>query len=172
MKRLLLFVRANVLLLFIGLAASSFVLAQEAERPRKDLIGITGEYTGRRNITKMVPPLYPEEALRNGVEGIVEIRIGLTEEGKLVKIKAPPDINPLFKKAVAVAVKQWEFGPFSGEARDVITTFRLTFKFSIEDGIGRAELYNPPEGSKGAKRMLDYGKFADWENWVDITDEN
>lgn len=173
MKGLLL--RANALLL-ICLAVSSFVYAQEAGRPRKELIGVTGEYSGRRNIMKAVPPVYPEEALRDGIEGLVEVRIGLTEQGELVKIKASSNINPLFRKAIAAAVRQWEFEPFSGtQGTGVITTFRLTFKFSIEDGIGRAELYNPPEGSKGARRMLEYtnhSSYAEWEKWIDVTDEN
>ncbi|MCA1591188.1 MAG: energy transducer TonB [Acidobacteria bacterium] len=51
-----------------------------------DLGDYTLESIGRSWATKSVLPVYPEEALQKGVEGVVEVRIGISEEGVVGKV--------------------------------------------------------------------------------------
>jgi TonB family protein len=119
-------------------------------------------------------PTYPEEALKKGATGVIEVRVGFNEQGEVEKVKVPPDINPLFRKAVVVAAKRWKFHPSPTLAgTGVITTSRLTFRFFIQDGEGRVELFDPPWGSKGASRIREsYSSIREWEQWEDATDED
>lgn len=173
MKRSKLLSCAKALLLLVSTLIPPLAHAQEKDLRPRELFGVTGEYTGRRSATTTVMPTYPEEALEKGVGAIVEVRVGVNEWGEMVKVKAPPDINPLFKKAVVDAVKRWKFKEsFGTRGAGVIITFRLTFRFAIDSDGAHAELYIPPPGSKANKRMLEYDQrsFAEWEKWVDVTD--
>ena len=174
MKKPRLISYAKALLPLVAILLPPLTHAQEKDRYRSDNIGFAPEYTARHWATTIVLPIYPEEALKKGATGVVEVRVGFNERGEVEKVKVPPGINPLFRKAVVAAAKQWNFGPSPTLAgTGVITTSRLTFRFFIQDGEGRAELFDPPWGAKGSSRIREsYSSIREWEQWEDETDDN
>lgn len=58
------------------------------------------------------PPVYPYEAKRKGSQGIVLVRLSLTETGIVDKATTlPPRIDPLLEEAALKAIYQWRFKP-------------------------------------------------------------
>jgi len=58
------------------------------------------------------PPVYPYEAKRKGSQGIVLVRLSLTETGVVDKATTlPPRIDPLLEEAALRAIYQWRFKP-------------------------------------------------------------
>jgi TonB family protein len=58
------------------------------------------------------PPVYPLEARRKRIEGIVLIRLSLSEKGTVDKaIPLAPRNNPLLEDAALEAIQKWRFKP-------------------------------------------------------------
>lgn|GEM_PF-2126891 len=163
------FIRLALLALFLPLANPS-VCAQGRDWSRSDLGGFTGENNGRSLAVKKVLPVYPAEAVRQGVEGVVEVMVGWNDQGEVERVKAPPGLNPLLRDAAAAAARAWTFKPLAQPlGAGKYFTHRLTFHFIIEQGVGRVELFNPPWDSKAGQRLRDYGSknITEWEHWED-----
>jgi TonB family protein len=139
------------------------------------LISYTSEFNGRSLATKKVLPAYPAEAIARNVQGVVEVGVGITDEGRVVKIRVPPGLDPQLRRAAVAAVKQWEFGLWASKlGPGEYCIFRLTFHFIIEDGVGRTELYTPPYDTPAHRRMRDYRSRdrTEWLSWADATSDN
>jgi TonB family protein len=167
----------GVILFLSGIALMSSAYGQEAEQAKsRDLIGYTSESNARYLATRKVLPLYPEEAVSQGISGVVEIGIGRNDRGEVIKMRVPPKLDPLLQKAVVTAVKQWRFEPYA-VYRDRPNEYhinRLTFNFIIEDGKGRVELYDPPYDSPAFKRIRGAGPWdvKEWNRWAEVTEDN
>jgi TonB family protein len=135
-------------------------------------VGFTNESNGRSLAIKKVMPAYPEEAVEKGIKGIVEVRVGWDEQGVVRKIKVPPSLNPLFRKAIVDAVKQWQFKAHF-EVTEKYLSHRLTFEFVIEDGKSHVQLYAPPLGVGARLRefslLLEQREWVDWQDALDNT---
>jgi TonB family protein len=58
------------------------------------------------------PPIYPREARRKKVQGVVMVRASLSEEGAVSGATTiPPRIDPLLEEAALRAIRQWRFNP-------------------------------------------------------------
>jgi protein TonB len=56
------------------------------------------------------PPEYPDEARARGLEGVVILKLGVSETGKVVSIQVMKGDEPFLSAALAV-VKKWKFSP-------------------------------------------------------------
>ena len=85
-----------------------------SERPRK---------------VKDVKPVYPDEARKNKIEGIVTLEAVIDETGKVRKLRIIGSPHEMLGKAAMEAVKQWEYEPFvkDGKAQAVVFTVTMTF---------------------------------------------
>ena len=159
---------------FLSLLLAASAAAQNKE-PDDWFGGFGGENLVRLNATEKVLPDYPAEAVSKGVAGIVEVRIGVDDDGVVRRVKVPPGLHPLLRKAAVLAAKRWRFLPLPGpmgEGR--YFTHRLTFHFRIEDGRGWVELYNPPHETPAGVRLREatYRTVAtEWEKWEDATND-
>lgn len=146
---------------------------QENDGRNDDLGAWTSEHNMRLEATKIVLPVYPEDALSKGAEGIVVVRVGADAGGEVAKVKTPPDINPLFRKEAVVAARQWRFKPHHLLRPGKYLVSRLTFRFFIKDGKGEVELYSPPWDSAEGERLRGAGERADaeWRRWEDAAEE-
>ena len=121
------------------------------------------------SITRVMP-VYPEEAVRQGIQGVIEVLIDRDNVGRVARAKINPQVHPLLRRAAAEAVRGWRFRPEvvnPNNPRPVICWFGfLTFRFVIEDGQGRIELNEIPEGLRTAGRPTGIFKDADETNWV------
>lgn len=122
-------------------------------------------------ITKVMP-IYPPDAIRHGITGIVQAKIAFDDLGEVARIKIHPDIDASLKQAVANAVSKWTFitrpeHVLAGRHR----LTRLTFKFSINGTEPQVELYDPGPSAKDNER-LGYWNGAierrDWSKWEEV----
>jgi TonB family protein len=155
-----------VSLLFIELLVSPALLFSQEDTRNHALLP---ELTARRSAIEPVLPTYPEEAVRRNISGIIRIKIEISAEGEILRIKVKPRTNPLLTAAVADAVKQWTFKPWPGPddtSRPVIS--RLTFRFTISDGQPNVAMYDPPPTSPSEclgcyNSMMELHQWRDWE---------
>ncbi|MCE3230458.1 MAG: TonB family protein [Alphaproteobacteria bacterium] len=58
------------------------------------------------------PPVYPVEARRRKIQGVVLIRLSLTETGEVDQARPiPPHSDPVLEDAALKAIHQWRFRP-------------------------------------------------------------
>ena len=161
------FAIASVLLLYLATASVTYAQGERAHVP--EWWAFYSEAQARWDAHKVVMPEYPEEAVRQGIAGIVEIIIGTDKYGRVAKIKIQPGVDPLLTRAVVKAVKQWTFNPHpapDGSNRYMIS--RLTFSFVINFGENRVEMYTPAAGERSIGERLNdtSGKEPrEWEKW-------
>lgn len=80
-----------------------------------------------------IPPRYPRNASRRGIEGVVKVAFTISKEGRVVN----PHVltaNPagVFDKAAIKAIKKWKFNPkiVDGQAVEQTAAQEITFRLS------------------------------------------
>lgn len=92
--------------------------------------------------TRIVRPDYPQEALRSGAEGWVNVSLSVTPGGSVLDPRVERSSNgALFDRPALAAVRKWRYEPFAGtDPRRV--TVRVEFKMKDTRGVGlKAELH-------------------------------
>jgi TonB family protein len=79
-------------------------------------------------------PVYPPQALRDGVEGWVELEFTVTETGAVGDVLVL-DSKPggVFERAAIEAVASWRFRPRTVNGRPVQQRSNITIRFEVED---------------------------------------
>ncbi len=80
-------------------------------------------------ITK-VPPAYPDEALRAGVQGVVLVQALVRKDGTVGDVKVIQSI-PLLDLAAIQAVRQWIFKPARAKGEPVSVWVAIPVKFTL-----------------------------------------
>lgn len=78
---------------------------------------------------KDVKPVYPEEAVKNKIEGVVIMEAMTDEQGKVRNLRVISSPSQLLNSAALAAVKQWEYEPYivNGKTKPVLFTVTVTF---------------------------------------------
>ena len=80
-----------------------------------------------------VSAAYPPEAKRLGIEGFVDLKLGIDENGNVVQVKVIQRGGHGFDEAAAKAVKKVKFRPaVTSDGRNVPSVFPWRFKFETE----------------------------------------
>ena len=90
---------------------------------------------------KHVPPVYPDEALRSGVQGMVILEAIIDPTGKVSEARVMRSI-PLLDQAAIDAVRQWEFTPTLLNGTPVPVVMTVTVNFTMQGAP-----YAPPMGA-------------------------
>ena len=161
-----------LLMLLLSIFQVSFTAYALQDGPKKYRALLPESIARKSAITKPMP-IYPAEAVRSSTSGIVHIKLEISPEGEVLRIKAKPRTDALLSKAVSDAVKEWKFTPWvglDGVPEGVLT--RLIFRFSLSDGQPQVELYNPEpdtrideclECSNSAREM------REWREWKEVS---
>jgi protein TonB len=72
---------------------------------------IAGEHLVTASFTQWVKPVYPKEARRKNIEGVVRLRALITKSGEVTGI-AVLSGPPLLVASALAAVRQWRYVPF------------------------------------------------------------
>jgi len=106
--------------------------AQDLKKFEGDAVRAVGDIKPPKLI-KQVNPVYPEEARKTGVEGVVILEAKADEEGNVVDARILRSI-PVLDQAALDAVKQWKYEPLiiDGKARKVL--FTVTVRFALKEG--------------------------------------
>jgi len=77
------------------------------------------------------PPLYPREARLRKIQGVVMVRVFLSQEGAVADARPlPPRVDPLLEGAALKAVRQWKFSP--GKFKPGVNTLEVPIEFKLE----------------------------------------
>jgi protein TonB len=80
------------------------------------------------------PPDYPLEALRQGLEGTVLLRVHVAADGRVAEVEILDSSGHLILDAAAVrAVTSWRFAPATRAGRPTAAVVRQPVRFSLED---------------------------------------
>jgi protein TonB len=80
-------------------------------------------------LLKRVDPSYPSEAMQQRIEGTVQLRAVIGDDGKVLSLE-PVSGPPLLIEAAVIAVRQWRYAPtlFDGHRTQVHDDVRLVFR--------------------------------------------
>ena len=102
-----------------------------------------------------VMPSYPEDAMRAGIEGVVEVEVTISEEGKVTNARVVRTDNPALDPAALEAAGQWLFTkPTEGP---VVRTIELTF--TLRSSVRKPPPPPPSPARGGGHEMV----FQPWE---------
>ena len=105
-------------LCFLVTASTAVLLANES--PQEML-----------QIKKRVDPKYPAILKQAGIEGDVELKLAVNEQGKVDKAEAVKTSNADFIPAAMAAAKQWEFTPATDNGKPIKAEVLIPFKFRL-----------------------------------------
>ncbi len=80
-------------------------------------------------LTHKVPPVYPEEAKKAGIQGQVYLKVLIDDKGAVTKIDVVSGPKELIQASLD-AVKQWTYEPtyLNGEPVAVVTDVHINYK--------------------------------------------
>jgi TonB family protein len=88
----------------------------------------------RPKLVKMVKPVYPEEAAKQGIEGTVRIEATIDDKGNIAAARVLPaeNLQPLLAEAALTSVKQWKYEPYLKNGKALSITFIVTLSFKLQ----------------------------------------
>jgi TonB family protein len=103
----------------------NFQLGRNAEHAERNAVA---RQEKAQELVHQVPPVYPAEAERKGIQGNVVLRVLVGKDGH-VKSLSRISGNPILAKAAIKAVRQWVYKPMlvHGERLDVHMTVTVHF---------------------------------------------
>jgi TonB family protein len=155
-------------LILVSLAPPLICFAQENSESNFSLLP---ESWARESAITKVMPSYPEEAVRQGIAGVVHIKFETNIDGEVVRIKVKSGTDGLLVKAVAEAFRHWTFKSRrlpDGTPRPVIS--RFIFNFILGDD-PRVELYNPGPRPPDVQHLGYYNsakEMREWRDWEEV----
>jgi len=83
-------------------------------------------------LIKKVDPIYPEEARKEGISGVVILSVRSDEKGDIVAVKISKSAHELLSKAAVEAVKKWKYEPMLIKGKPMPIIFVVTMTFSLK----------------------------------------
>ena len=83
------------------------------------------------NLIKQIAPVYPDEARKNNVEGVVILAAKTNEKGEVTAVKVLSSVPALDKEA-ADAVRQWRYEPMLINGKPTPVVFTVTVRFQLK----------------------------------------
>ena len=91
-----------------------------------------GEKVKPPKLVKEVQPVYPKEAAKAGVEGVVIMEATTDTFGRIANVKVLRSI-PLLDQAAVDALKQWVYEPMIIDGKPMPVVFTVTMRFNLDD---------------------------------------
>ncbi len=111
-------------------AAQSEEMEKKKQEFRKDAVPLKGAIKQPRLIKK-VDPFYPEEARKNGVQGVVILEAKIDESGRVIDVMILRSV-PQLDQAAIDAVKQWVYEPLIIDGKPTKALFTVTVRFQLD----------------------------------------
>ena len=130
-------------------------------------------------VLSRVAPVYPDDALKSGVEGIVVVEALIGIDGKVSETKITQRSNPVFQQAAEDAVRKWLFKPaLTGDGKPQAIWMQIPIRFALGETTPSAASANnrapeiTAEGVRftfpGAARSVHLaGDFNEWSPTAD-----
>jgi len=110
------------------ITTSSSLQAGQATQPA-DVVPVDTQ----PGLVKNAAPVYPEEALKNGLEGTVYVKIWVNTEGKVVDAAIQKSDAEIFNQPSLDAAKQFQFTPALKDGLPVSVWVTVPFKYKLAD---------------------------------------
>jgi TonB family protein len=110
-----------------SMAAEKIKRQQEFD---KGAVPCTGDIQPPKLI-KLVEPVYPDEAHKKGIEGVVILEAKIAEDGKVIDAMVLRSVPGLDEAALA-ALKQWVYEPMVIKGKPVKAIFTVTVRFTLK----------------------------------------
>ncbi len=107
------------------------VTAQELEEFSKGAVKAKGDVKPPKLI-KEVKPVYPEEARKAEIQGIVILSVRTDINGKVEDILVRKTAGPLLDQAAIDAIKQWVYEPMLVNGKPNPIIFTVTIQFTLK----------------------------------------
>jgi len=102
----------------------------------------------KAKLIKKVEPEYPEEAKKEGIQGVVIIEGTTDKKGNVAKVKVLKGEHKILNEAAIKAVKQWKYKLPIIKGKPMAITFTVTIRFRPKDE-------EKKEKTKGKKEVKD-----------------
>jgi len=125
---------ALFLVLAGAVAAWSFPLEgrEEGSKPAEKSADKSAKAVGEPRIIHKVQPVYPPEAKKDKLEGIVLIDVRVGKDGKVADARVKSG-HPTLAEAALAAVRQWRYEPILGpDKKPVEVALTITINFRLE----------------------------------------
>jgi TonB family protein len=113
-----------------GGVAGGVVSEKELEEFAEGAVKVEGDINPPR-LLKKANPVYPEEARKKGIEGVVILCCRTDEQGNVVGAKILKSIPELDQAAID-ALKQWKYEPMIIEGKPSPLIFTVTIRFQLK----------------------------------------
>ena len=101
------------------------------EAPPSDMVPVDKE----PGLVKNAAPVYPEEAMKNGLQGTVYVKILVDTEGRVKDAVIAKSDGEIFNQASIDAAKQFQFTPAMKEGKPVSVWVVVPFKYKLADKV-------------------------------------
>jgi TonB family protein len=121
--------------LVLVLVTSFFPLSPEAIAVTGDREADASEVTlAKPTLIHTVQPVYPKDAKKAGVGGVVLLELEVKKDGTVGTVKELKGIEgyPSLTESAIEAVRQWKFTPATREGVPEAVSFAVTIKFQLE----------------------------------------
>jgi TonB family protein len=99
--------------------------------PSEGPVAATGDIKPPK-LVKRVDPVYPDEARKAGIEGLVILGATTDASGRVASVKVLRSVPELDQAAID-AIRQWVYKPLLIEGKPRGCTFTVTVRFSLKD---------------------------------------
>jgi TonB family protein len=111
--------------------AQSEDMQKKREEFRKDAVPLKGDLKPPKLIKK-VEPVYPDEARKNGVQGVVILEAKIGERGQVIDAMILRSV-PQLDQAAIDALKQWVYEPMTLNGKPIKTLITVTVRFKLDE---------------------------------------
>ena len=109
----------------------SEALEKKSQEFRKDAVACKGDIMPPK-LLKKVDPIYPEEARKKGIQGVVILEAKIDESGRVMDamiLRSIPDLD----QAAIDAVRQWVYEPLLLDGKPTKALFTVTARFQLNE---------------------------------------
>jgi TonB family protein len=92
-------------------------------------------------IIEFVEAQYPEELIREGVEGAVLLLLIVDEDGAVDSISIAQPLHPALDASAMEAVRQFRFSPARANGENVAVMLHYEYRFSLSDAVSIPDIY-------------------------------
>jgi protein TonB len=113
-------------------STSADTTVQEGDQPPPEFL----EAEVPPGITTRTNPVYPKDALKQGLNGTVWVKIWVDKAGKPRAVAVIKSTNEIFNQSALDAAKQWQFSPARMHDKPVDVWVTIPFKYTLKDDKG------------------------------------
>ena len=118
-----------------GLMASDFALPHLRQVNQQDLGSLEifeiSDLDQMPQPRRQMPPVFPPNALRMGLNGHVLLEFIITTKGRVINVKVVSSSDPIFETYAIDAVRKWVFTPGEKDGQKVNTRTRVPIPFNV-----------------------------------------